>query len=104
MKVTEYIRANGSIPFRQWFNRLHSQAAAKVAVALVRLEQGNTSNIKWFSGLGEYKIDWGPGYRIYLLQDGDDLIVLLGGGTKKQQQRDIKRAREMLQEYKKRRR
>lgn len=104
MKVTEYIRANGSIPFREWYNKLNFQAAAKVAVALVRLEQGNTSNIKWFSGLGEYKIDWGSGYRIYLLQDGDDLIVLFGGGTKKQQQRDIKRVRELLQEYKKRRR
>ena len=74
MRVTEYIRADGSIPFKQWFNRLSIQAAAKVSVSLVRIEQGNTSNIKWLSGLGEYKIDWGPGYRIYLLQDGDDLI------------------------------
>ncbi len=104
MKVTEYIRANGSIPFREWFNKLNSHAAAKVAVALVRLEQGNTSNIKWFSGLAEYKIDWGPGYRIYFLQDGEELIVLLGGGIKKQQQKDIKQASELLQEYKKRRR
>lgn len=82
---------------------MNVQAAAKVSVALVRMEQGNTSNIKWFSGLGEYIIDWGPGYRIYLLQDGDDLIVLLGGGTKKQQQRDINRAKELLQEYRLRR-
>lgn len=102
MKTVEYIRANGSIPFREWFNKLNTQAAAKVSVALVRLEQGNTSNIQWFSGLGEYKIDWGPGYRIYLLQDGNDLIVLLGGGTKKQQQRDIAQAKELLQEYKQR--
>lgn len=103
MKVTEYIRANGSIPFKQWFDKLNAQAAAKVSVALARMEQGNTSNIKWFSGLGEYIIDWGPGYRIYLLQDGDELIVLLGGGTKKQQQRDIKRAKEFLREYRSRR-
>ena len=103
MRVTEYIRANGSIPFKVWFDKLNVQAAAKVSVALARMEQGNTSSIKWFSGLGEYKIDWGPGYRIYLLQDGDELIVLLGGGTKKQQQRDIKRAKELLQEYRSRR-
>lgn len=103
MKVTEYIRADGSIPFKQWFNKLNVQAAAKVSVALARMEQGNTSNIKWFSGLGEYIIDWGPGYRIYLLQDGDELIVLLGGGTKRQQQRDINRAKELLQEYRLRR-
>lgn len=103
MKITEYIRADGSTPFKQWFNKLNVQAAAKVSVALARMEQGNTSNIKWFSGLGEYIIDWGPGYRIYLLQDGEELIVLLGGGTKRQQQRDINRAKELLQEYRSRR-
>ena len=100
MIIREYIKEDGSIPFKRWFDRLGNQAAAKVSIALARLEAGNTSNIKWFSGLGEYKIDWGPGYRIYLLQDGDDLIVLLGGGTKKQQQKDITRARELLKEYK----
>jgi putative addiction module killer protein len=70
---------------------------------LARLELGNTSSIKWFRGLGEYVIDWGPGYRIYLLRDGDDLIVLLGGGTKSRQQRDIDVARELLREYRSRR-
>jgi putative component of toxin-antitoxin plasmid stabilization module len=30
------------------------------------MEQGNLSNVEWFRGIGEYKIDWGPGYRIYL--------------------------------------
>lgn len=75
------------------------KAAAKVSVALARIELGNTSNIKWFSGLGECRIDWGPGYRIYLVRDGEDLIVLLGGGTKKRQQKDIAVARELLKEY-----
>ena len=103
MRVREYIREDGSIPFKKWFDSLNYQAAAKVSVALVRIEQGNTSNIKWFAGLGEYIIDWGPGYRIYLLQDGDDLIVLLGGGTKKRQQKDIEKANELLREYKSRR-
>ena len=87
----------------KWFDGLKAQAAAKVSVALARLELGNTSNIKWLSGLGEYRIDWGPGYRIYLVQDGDDLIVLLGGGTKARQQRDIEIARQLLKEYKFRR-
>ena len=75
MLVREYIREDGSIPFKRWFDALDYQAAAKVSVALARLERGHTSNIKWFSGLGEYKFDWGPGYRIYFLQDGDNLIV-----------------------------
>ena len=103
MRVREYIREDGSVPFKEWFDGLSYQTAAKISVALARIEQGNTSNIKWFSGLGEYRIDWGPGYRIYLLQDGDDLIVLLGGGTKRRQQKDIDKAIELLKEYKSRR-
>ncbi len=53
-------------------------------------------------GIGEYKIQWGPGYRIYLIQDGDELIVLLGGGTKKRQSKDIEQAILLAKEYKKR--
>ncbi len=100
MKVREYVRKNGSSPFGKWFNRLDTQAAAKVVIAITRLEQGNTSNIKWFKGLGEYRINWGPGYRIYLLQEGTKLIILFGGGTKKSQRKDIDKATKLLQEYK----
>lgn len=100
MKVQEYMREDGSIPFQEWFDSLDTQAAAKVTVAKSRLELGNTSNVKWFEGIGEYKIDWGPGYRIYLTQEGEELIILFGGGTKKDQQSDIDRALELYQEYK----
>ncbi|CCH93296.1 MAG: type II toxin-antitoxin system RelE/ParE family toxin [Microcystis sp. M54BS1] len=102
IKVQEYLQEDGSSPYQEWFNSLDTQAAAKVTVAKSRLELGNTSNVKWFDGIGEYKIDWGPGYRIYLAQDGKQLIVLFGGGTKKNQQSDINRARELYQEYKRR--
>ena len=100
IKVDEYIRQDASNPYKQWFDGLSSQAAAKVTVAKIRMELGNTSNIKWFDGMGEYVIDWGPGYRIYLAKDGDTLIVLFGGGTKRGQQRDIDKANELLAEYK----
>ena len=99
MIVREYIREDGSNPFKRWFDSLNYQAAAKISVALARLETGHISNIKWFSGLGEYKIDWGSGYRIYFLKDGKNLIVLLGGGTKARQQKDIKKAKALLKEY-----
>ncbi|MBS3026706.1 MAG: type II toxin-antitoxin system RelE/ParE family toxin [Dolichospermum sp. DET50] len=102
MKVEEYLKENGSSPYQEWFDGLDAQAAAKVTVAKFRLESGNISNVKWFEGIGEYKIDWGPGYRIYLAQDGKQLIVLFGGGTKKNQQSDISHAKELHQEYKKR--
>jgi putative addiction module killer protein len=102
MKVQEYIREDGSNPYQKWFDNLDAIAAVKVTVAKSRLELGNTSSVKWFDGIGEYRIDWGPGYRIYLVQDGKQLIVLFGGGTKKDQQSDIEHAGELYQEYKRR--
>jgi putative addiction module killer protein len=59
--------------------------------------------VKWIGTIGEYRIDWGPGYRIYLARDGDALIILLGGGTKQRQQTDIERAKAMWAEYRARR-
>lgn len=100
MTVVEYIREDGSNPYRAWFNSLHAQAAAKVATATLRLELGNTSRVKWLGTIAEYHVDWGPGYRIYLAKDGDELIVLLGGGTKQRQQADIERAKALWAEYK----
>jgi putative addiction module killer protein len=100
IKIEEYIREDESNPYQQWFCGLNAQAAAKVTVAKLRMELGNTSSIKWFDGMGEYVIDWGPGYRIYLAKDGATLIVLFGGGTKRGQQRDIDKAKELLTEYK----
>ena len=86
IKVEEYLREDASSPYKTWFDSLPAQAAAKVTVAKLRMELGNTSNIKWFDGMGEYVIDWGPGYRIYLAKEGDTLIILFGGGTKRGQQ------------------
>jgi putative addiction module killer protein len=100
IRVQEYIRPDGSSPYADWFNDLDAQAAAKVVTAKLRMELGNTSNVKWFAGIGEYVIDWGPGYRIYLAKDGGDLIVLFGGGTKRRQQADIERAKDLHAEYK----
>ncbi|AZE46363.1 putative toxin [Pseudomonas chlororaphis] len=79
--VEEYQQENQRSPFGRWFETLDTQAAVKVSTALLRLEMGNTSNIKWFDGLGEYRIDWGPGYRIYLIQEGRHLVILFGGGA-----------------------
>ena len=98
-KVEEYIAEDGSSPYRDWFDGLHVQAAAKVTTAMLRMEMGNTSSVKWFDGIGEYRIDWGPGYRIYLAHDGDKLILLFSGGTKASQKGDIKRAIALKDEY-----
>jgi putative addiction module killer protein len=104
IEVSAYLTSEGHCPYKEWFDDLDHQAAAKIATAIYRIELGNTSNIKWFAGIGEYVIDWGPGYRIYLAKDGDTLIILFGGGTKKSQQKDIDKAKLLHQEYKKRKR
>ena len=100
IRIVEYIREDGISPYGEWFSDLDAQAAAKVTVAQVRMATGNTSSIKWFDGIGEYRIDWGPGYRIYLAKDGDKLIVLFGGGTKNGQGKDIAKALNLHSEYK----
>jgi putative addiction module killer protein len=103
MRVVEYIRADTSNPYQRWFDSLDRHAASKVAIARSRLELGHTSAIKWLGeGIGEYRIDWGPGYRMYLAQDGKQLIVLFGGGTKQRQQADIAQAQALYEEYKER--
>lgn len=101
--IREYLDTAGRSPYAEWFNRLNAHAAAKVTVALTRLGQGNFSNVKSVgSGIYEYRIDFGPGYRIYFGKEGDRVVILLAGGTKKRQARDIAKAIEMWQDYKRR--
>ena len=103
--VKEYIDKTGKSPFSIWFNRLEAIAAAKVSTVLYRMEQGNFSNAKGIGGgVLEYKIDFGPGYRIYFGKDGTDIVVVLGGGTKKRQQNDISAAKTYWKDYKVRKR
>ncbi|MGC8476767.1 MAG: type II toxin-antitoxin system RelE/ParE family toxin [Acetobacteraceae bacterium] len=99
-----YLRSDGESPFEQWFSDLDSAAAAKVSVALIRLEQGHVSSVKAVGeGVLEYRIDWGPGYRVYFGRAGELVVVLLTGGTKRRQQRDIAAAQAMWADYRRRR-
>lgn len=101
IRIESYITDEGIEPFTKWFNKLNAIAAAKVSTALYRMELGNYSNVKSLGeGVFEYKIDFGPGYRIYFGQDGDELVILVGGGSKKQQDKDIKMAKHYWQKYK----
>ena len=76
MKIVEYLTREGESPFRKWFDKLESRAAAKVTTALIRLGMGNTSNVKSVGGgVREYRIDFGPGYRVYFGQDGNTLVT-----------------------------
>ncbi|MDO8877945.1 MAG: type II toxin-antitoxin system RelE/ParE family toxin [Pseudolabrys sp.] len=103
MQVLAYVEAFGGCPFQRWFADIDPQATAKITIALTRLEQGNFSNVKSVgAGVFEYRIDFGPGYRVYFGQDGKTLIILLGGGTKQRQQQDIAAAHEQWVDYKRR--
>ena len=101
--IREYLDPSGRNHYAVWFNRLKPEAAAKVATALTRLAGGNFSNVKGVgAGVFEYKIDFGPGYRIYFGKDSESLVLLLGGGTKKHQQLDIADALTRWRDYKRR--
>jgi putative addiction module killer protein len=104
IRIEEYV-SEGTSPFRRWFDDLNAQAAASVAVAIERLSEGNTSNVKPIGeGAAELKINRGPGYRVYFGWDGRVMVILLGGGTKRRQQNDIEAALRRWRDYKKRKR
>jgi putative addiction module killer protein len=103
LTILEFLDGSGASPFAAWFGSLDAVAAAKVTTAVRRLELGNFSSVKGVGGgVSEYRIHFGPGYRVYFGKDGETLVILLGGGSKKRQDRDIATARERWSDYKKR--
>ena len=103
MTVLEYLDRAGSSPFANWFRGLDATVAARITTAIRRLELGNFSSVKGVgAGVFEFRIDFGPGYRMYFGKDGEAIVILLGGGTKKRQERDIATAHERWTDYKKR--
>jgi putative addiction module killer protein len=101
LEIRYYVAVDGRQPFAEWFADLEPVTRAKIARAIARMEQGNLSNAKPVgSGVLEYRIDFGPGYRVYFGRDGETLVILLTGGSKKRQQRDIEAAAAFWQDYK----
>lgn len=105
IEIREYVDERGESPFARWFEGLDPIAAARITVAVARLEAGNTSRVKSVgAGVLEYRVDSGPGYRIYFGRQADTVVILLGGGTKRRQARDIARAKQLWSDYKRRKR
>jgi putative addiction module killer protein len=101
LEIKSFVDRDGRVPFQTWVDSLDRQAQAKVTTALVRLRQGNRSQVKGVGGgVAELRLDWGPGYRIYFGQDGETLVILLAGGTKKRQDDDIATAKARWADYK----
>lgn len=74
------------------------KAAQIIARRIVRVQSGLLGDVKRFDGIGELRIDYGPGYRVYFVQQGSVVIVLLCGGDKGSQDRDIAKAVQMAKE------
>lgn len=83
--------------YAAWYDSLRDlRARARIATRIRRLSLGNPGDIKSLGGgISELRIDYGPGYRIYIAQYGETLVLLLTGGDKSRQSADIKRAREL---------
>lgn len=84
--------------FRDWLDGLRDRRAQeRIAQRIVRLQAGLLGDAKFFDGIGELRIDYGPGYRVYFVERGKVLVILLCGGDKSSQSRDIRAAKEMAE-------
>lgn len=85
--------------FNEWFKSLKDiRAKARVQIRIDRVELGNFGDAKFFDGIGELRIDYGPGYRVYFVKRGNTVVILLCGGNKPSQNKDIKQAISMAKE------
>lgn len=80
--------------FSKWLNGLKDmRARVRILVRIERLALGNPGDVKPIGhGVSELRIDYGPGYRVYFVQQGKELIILLAGGDKRTQTKDIRTA------------
>lgn len=99
-----YRTALGDSPFEDWFEGLRDAVAyAKILVRLERAERGNLGDHRSVgAGVIELRIHHGPGYRVYIAQEGQGIIILLLAGDKTTQARDIQKAHEYWKDYKRR--
>ncbi|MCP4595742.1 type II toxin-antitoxin system RelE/ParE family toxin [Neptuniibacter sp.] len=102
-KAKEYETEEGKAPFKEWmFDLKDVRAKTKVTKAITRMEAGNFGDHKAITdgnGLHEHRIDYGPGYRIYYITEGGDLIILFAGSDKSDQQAAINKAKDYHQDY-----
>ncbi|MBN2848481.1 MAG: type II toxin-antitoxin system RelE/ParE family toxin [Coriobacteriia bacterium] len=86
--------------YESWFERLRDREARfRIIARIRRLSLGNLGDVKPVGdGVSELRITYGPGYRVYIKQQGETLIVLLAGGDKSSQKRDIERAKQLARD------
>ena len=85
--------------FKSWLDALKDKAAQrKIAQRIVRVQSGLLGDAKFFDGIGELRIDFGPGYRVYFVRRGAEIVILLCGGDKSSQRKDINKAKKLAEE------
>ncbi|MDQ1196480.1 type II toxin-antitoxin system RelE/ParE family toxin [Agrobacterium sp. SORGH_AS 787] len=91
-----------TMEFSNWLTKLKDvQARARIVRRVDRLQRGNPGDVKPVGeGVSELRIDYGPGYRVYFIQEGKLIIVLLCGGDKSSQSRDISQAKALAKALK----
>lgn len=93
------IEVRRTVVFSEWIKSLEDiHAKARIQTRIARMELGNLGDAKFFDGIGELRIDYGPGYRLYFVKRGSTVVILLCGGDKSSQKRDIRRAIVMAKE------
>lgn len=95
------MRVKKTDKYRDWLDRLRGQAGrARILVRVDRLIHGNPgSHRNLQGGVSELKIDFGPGYRVYYTQRGEQLLLLLIGGDKSSQTKDIAKAQQLAKDF-----
>jgi putative addiction module killer protein len=103
-QVIFYADDSGREPFTEWLDNLRNIIGRqRILTRLARLEQGNYGDYRPVGeGVNELRMFFGPGYRVYFGEDGEDIVVLLCGGDKDSQQHDIRQAKFYWKEYNKR--
>ncbi len=100
-RVEIYETVDGKSPFKTWLRGLRDQhAIQRLRARLARLRLGNYGDSRTVGeGVVELRIHFGPGYRVYLGRDGDEVVILLIGGDKGTQDRDISKAKSYWKNY-----
>jgi putative addiction module killer protein len=101
-RIRIYQEKDGRCPFSDWFDKLRDRKAqARIDARLARVQLGNFGDAKAVGeGVLELRIDYGPGYRVYLGRDGSAIVILLLGGDKRTQSKDIETAKKYWADYK----
>ena len=102
-QVRLYVTPDGRTPYVSWIRRLNERAKDRIDARVTRLALGHLGkNRSVGKGVVELILDFGPGYRVYIGQEGFRAVILLCGGDKSTQKADINNAQEYWQDYQER--